>query len=63
MFNLHDYTMNMIMGYVGKIEDSQVREMSLIQLDKGRLNEDDLAVIDNAIEENNKPIEVEEVEE
>lgn len=53
----------MIMGYVGKIEDSQVREMSLIQLDKGRLNEDDLAVIDNAIEENNKPIEVEEVEE
>ena len=46
MFSVHDFILKTIRGMVGRYPDFQVREYGLNWYGKGKLSENDLAVIE-----------------
>lgn len=46
MFSLHDFIMKTLYGMVGRYPDFQVREYALNWYGKGKLNEEDLATVE-----------------
>ena len=46
MFSVHDFIMTTLHGMVGKYPDFQVREYALNWYGKGKLNEADLATVE-----------------
>lgn len=73
MFSIHDFIMRTIHGMVGNYPDFQVREYALNWYSKGKLTEEDLALVEEllapkieeteAIEEIEMPEEIETSEE
>lgn len=57
MFNLREYILKLLDGSIGKEPDYKIRENALKWYERGTLVEADLEVIDQLIEERNKPIE------
>ena len=51
MFNLHDFIMGTIYGMVGHYPDFQIREYALSWYSKGKLSEEDLATIEEWLED------------
>jgi len=58
MFSVHDFIMETLHGMVGHYPDFQVREYALNWYGKGKLNEDDLAIVETWL----NPTPVEETE-
>ena len=46
MFNLHDFIMETLRGMVGNYPDFQIREYALNWYAKGKLTEEDLAIVE-----------------
>ena len=63
MFSLRKFIMKGLLDAVGKLADYQVILNATGWYEKGVLLEEDLAELQAKIDEKNKPVEVEEVEE
>lgn len=59
MFNLHDFILTALLDAIGKMADYQVMLNAAGWMEKGVLNEEDLASIATAIDETHKAPEVE----
>lgn len=59
MFDIHEFIMKTIKGMVGNYPDFQIREYALNWYAKGKLTEEDLAIIEEWL----TPVELEEEEE
>lgn len=57
MFSVHDFIMNTVLGMIGHYPDFQVREYALNWYGKGKLTEEDLMTIEEALTP--KPVEEE----
>lgn len=54
MFSLNEFIMKILKEKIGKEADYKVRELALGWFSKGELTQDNLAEIDNLIEEKNR---------
>lgn len=49
MFSVHDFIMSTILGMIGYYPDFQIREYALNWYGKGKLNDNDLMIIEEAL--------------